>query len=581
MAEVLSLPAARVEEPQTLTAGLTWPWRTLVEALPGMAELNRLYASTGARPEQRFHDRALAALGVTCEVAGGLDDVPTAGPLMVAANHPTGALDGLTLLSLIARRRSDVKILANRWLAGVTPLAGDLLPVDAFGDGRARNQRALRDAVRWVRAGGALCIFPSGAVSYLQPGLGAIADPPWHDGVGRLVRLTGASVVPCFLEGRNSLLFQLAGLAHPWVRTALLPRELVRRQGAPSVARLGKRIPAGAFHGASDGDITRRLREIVYDLPNRPARVSPAKAIAAAAVAREVGVLEASQALVTTPEYAVFWATATQAPHLLQAIGRAREEAFRAAGEGTGGEVDLDRFDDAYVHLCLWDRGTGTLAGAYRMRQVGADLAPDALYTHTLFDFDRRLVGTLAPALELGRAFVAPAHQKRHAPLMLLWTGIARYVAAHAEIRHLFGAVSIGASYSPAARAFLAAYLRRHALDRLRAPLVAPRHPLAIGDGDRDDTAGELDTRALSASVQARDASRKGLPVLLRQYLKLQARVLDFSVDPAFSDVLDALVAIDLPAAPRALLERYMGASDAAAYLARHAGNRHATRKTA
>ena len=581
MAEVLSLSAGRAEEPENLTAGLTWPWRWLVDALPGMAELNRLYASTHARPERRFHDRALAALGVACEAAGGLDDIPLSGPLIVAANHPTGALDGLTLLSLIARRRSDVKILANRWLARVTPLAGDLVPVDAFGDGRIRNQRALRDAVRWVRGGGALCVFPAGAVSHLQPGLGAIADPPWHDGIGGLVRLTGASVVPCFLAGRNSLLFQLAGLVHPWVRTALLPRELAQRQGTPSVARFGSRIPAGGFHGASDRDITRRLREIVYDLPNRPVRLSPGETTAAAAVAREVRGLEASRALVTTPEYTVFWATATQAPHLMQAIGRGREEAFRAAGEGTGRDVDLDPFDDSYVHLCLWDRAAGTLAGAYRMRQVGADLAPDALYTHTLFDFDRRLVGTLAPALELGRAFVAPAHQKRHAALMLLWTGIARYVSAHPQIRHLFGAVSIGASYSPAARAFIAAYLRRHALDRLRAPLVAPRHPLALEDDGRGDTAGELDTRALSASVQSRDASRKGLPVLLRQYLKLQARVLDFSVDPAFSGVLDALVAIDLPGAPRALLERYMGHSEAAAYLARHAGDRRATRKSA
>jgi hypothetical protein len=153
---------------------------------------------------------------------------------------------------------------------------------------------------------------------------------------------------------------------------------------------------------------------------------------------------------------------------------------------------------------------------------------------------------------------------------MLLWSGIARFVAAHPQIRHLFGAVSIGASYSTAARAFMAAYLRRHALDRLRAPLVTPRHPLADSAWTDEAIDAPLDPQALSASVQARDEGGKGLPVLLRQYLKLQARVLDFSVDPAFSHVLDALVAIDLPAAPRALLRRYMGQDAADAYLAHH-----------
>jgi putative hemolysin len=231
--------------------------------------------------------------------------------------------------------------------------------------------------------------------------------------------------------------------------------------------------------------------------------------------------------------------------------------------------VDLDRFDADYLHLCLWDRAAGELAGAYRMRVVGPGLDATALYTHTLFDFDARLVGTLAPGLELGRAFVVPAHQKRHQPLALLWSGIARFVAAHPDVRHLFGAVSVGASYSPAARAFLAAYLRRHALDRLRAPLVAARHPLDIEELD-ETPASPVDSHALSASVQSRDGAGKSIPVLLRQYLKLHARVLDFSVDPAFSGVLDVLVTVDLPSAPRALLRRYMGDSAADAYLRHH-----------
>lgn len=549
------------------------PWRAAVERLPGVAELNRLYAESHARPEPRFADRALATLGVACDVAGDLEAIPQSGPLIVVANHPTGALDGLMLSSLLARRRRDVKILANHWLAHVEPLRDELLLVDAFGDGRQRNRRPMRDAVRWLRDGGALCVFPAGAVSHFRPSLLSIADPAWHDAIGRLVRMTEAAVVPCFIGGRNSVIFQAAGALHPWLRTALLPCELLRRRKTRMVIHVGRPIASGSLASAGDTEITQRLRAIVHDLPaavvHSPA---PTASGTSKALDDDVAALDASQTLVETREYSVFWVTAQQAPTLMRAIGAAREVAFRAAGEGTGGDVDLDRFDADYVHLVLWDRADHALAGAYRMRPVTSTSLPSALYTRTLFHFDQRLIDALAPGLELGRAFVTPSHQKRHAPLMLLWTGIARYVAAHPQIRHLFGAVSIGANYSPLARAFMAAYLKRHAVDRLRAPLVSARHPLeaeAAGLVVAPESDG-LDPQAFSSAVESLDDEGKGVPVLLRQYLKLNARVLDFSVDPAFSNVLDVLVSIDLPTAPRALLKRYMGETGADAYLAHH-----------
>lgn len=575
MDDVLSRPA--ISQRPTLTSGLDGWRRRLVELLPGVSELNTLFAASEQRSEPRFADRALATLDLTWDALGHTGAIPSTGPLLVCANHPTGAIDGLVLLSLLGRYRDDVRLVANGWLRHVGPLAGDLLPVETFTDGRRANAGAMRAAVRWLRGGGALVVFPSGAVSHVQPAVGRVADPPWHDGAARLARLTGATLVPCHLDGENSTLFQLAGLASPWLRTALLPRELVRRRGSRVVVRVGRPVPAGALAGLSDRDATTRLRALVDAEADEPRPIAsssshgPAIADAARPEAAEVSRLGPARTLAETAEYSVVWFTSPEAPNLLDAIGRARETTFRAAGEGTGGEIDLDRFDHDYVHLVLWDRRAQELAGAYRMREVTAGLPPSALYTRTLFDFDDRFVSMLAPGLELGRAFVVPAHQRRHQPLMLLWSGIARYVAARPHIRTLSGAVSIGAGYSPMARAFLAAYLRRHALDRLRAPLVSPRHPLdQAGAPPVVDDSVPLDSSSLSARVQALDRDGKGVPVLLRQYLKLNARVIDFSVDPAFSGVLDALVSIDLPSAPRALLRRYMGDAGADAYLARH-----------
>ena len=560
MDDVLPMPAG--ETCQTLTSGLGGWRRRLVELLPGVSALNRLFAECERRPEPGFAERALAALDV--DIDADASKIPATGPIILAANHPTGALDGLALLALVRRRRADVKLLANDWLASIAPLAADLLPVDAFGDGRRANAAPMRAAVRWLRDGHALVAFPSGVVSHLQPAAGMVSDPAWQIGVARLARLAGAALVPCYIAGRNGALFQALGLLNPWLRTALLPHELLKRRGSRVGIRIGRELPAEDAVGASDTELTRRLRELVYGLRDHelPQQIG-ARA--------EVRALLPERTLVATEEYLVFWCRASEAPALMHEIGRTREQTFRAVGEGTGRAIDTDHFDAEYLHLCLWDRHGDALAGAYRMRVVDERLRPDALYTHTLFDFDARLVATLSPGLELGRAFVVPAHQRKHQPLLLLWSGIARFVAAHPHLRHLFGAVSVGASYSAAARTFLAAYLRRHALDALRAPLVAPRHPLDGLEGA--DAGAPVDQQRLSATVQALDATGKGLPVLLRHYLKLQARVLDFSVDPAFGDVLDVLVTVDLPTAPRALLRRYMGDEAAAAYLRQHAGS--------
>jgi putative hemolysin len=561
MDDVLTLAGGVCDE--TLTGRLRGPVRWIVERLPGVKALNALYGECERRTEPRFADRALETLGITLD-ANGLEHIPTSGPVVLVANHPTGALDGLALLSLVARRRADVRLVANGWLSHIPPLAADLVPVETIREGRRANARPMRAALRWLRGGHALVVFPAGTVSHVSQPDGASADSAWHAGAVRLARLAGAALVPCHIGGVNSALFHMAGRLSPWLRTALLPRELLRRRQSTLRVAVGRAVEPG---DAADAEVTDRMRAVVYALPTAQSRAPGADAVAA-----EVNCLPADRTLQQTDDYAVFWCRASEAPRLLDAIGHAREATFRAAGEGTGAQTDLDRFDADYLHLCLWDRRAGELAGAYRMRVVEPDLPAESLYTNTLFDFDTRLVGSLAPGLELGRAFVVPAHQKRHQPLALLWGGIARFVGAHPEIRHLFGAVSVGATYSPAARAFLAAYLRRHALDRLRAPLVAPRHPLHV-DAPRGTPVSPVDSRALSASLQSLDEEGKGVPVLLRQYLKLHARVLDFSVDPAFSDVLDVLVTVDLPLAPRTLLHRYMGEQAADAYLRHHAAS--------
>jgi putative hemolysin len=592
LSSVLTAPALSVHDgasdhvtrPDTVAAALL---RWSLERLLALPTLRQLHGRARQRPETHFSDRALAVLDVPYIVDGDLSTIPATGPLIVIANHPLGALDGLVLSSLLSRRRPDVRLLANHWLGIVPELREQLFLVNPFGGRRAADENVAptRAAVRWVREGGCLCVFPAGTVSHFQWRTRRVADPAWSASLGRLLRLTRAAVVPCFIDGGNSWLFHGAGLVHPALRTALLPRELLRHRGRGVTVHVGARVRPADLTGGGVGrevGVTNALRARTDALARRRPMDERTR------VRREVSDVMTTQRLTPTGAdgLSVFWTTATQAPRLLQEIGRERERTFRAIGEGTGRAIDLDAFDRHYLHLCAWDEQRGELVGAYRLRVVGDEASganasgstmarPDhGLYTQTLFRFDERLIGRLAPAIELGRAFVRTPYQKDYGPLMLLWRGIGQIVAQHPGVRHLFGAASIGATYGEAARALMLAYLRRHAFDSQLAPLVSACHPPRERRDARVDAArllpDEPDLHALNAGVMTLDPARRPIPVLLRQYLKLDARVLGFNVDPLFSDAIDALVVVDLLRVPEAVLRRYMGADLARGYVARH-----------
>lgn len=266
--------------------------------------------------------------------------------------------------------------------------------------------------------------------------------------------------------------------------------------------------------------------------------------------------------------------TATKAPAVMDELGRLREEAFRGVGEGSGRSRDLDAFDDGYRQLVLWDAESGRIAGGYRLGAVD-DLmragGVHALYTRTLFDFDDALIESLQPAVELGRSFIHPDYQRHPATLFLLWKAIGAWLVRHPWYRHLIGPVTLSPQYSPKARALMLAWLATHALDIDRATLVrGRRQPDAEGAADFDALVRSLpEVEDLDQAIRNFDGGQRGAPVLMRQYLRLGARALASSVDPAFSGATDCLMHLDLTVMPEALRIRYMGKTGAATWLSR------------
>lgn len=511
--------------------------------------------------------------------------IPESGPLVVAANHPTGLLDGAVLAALCLRRRQDVRILINRLLPVHEALEPYLIRVDPYArrDSIDANRTPLRRAVEWLRHGGCLIVFPAGDVSRLDWRHWSIADPEWNPAVARLIRLGRADVLPVHIVASNSPAFHLLGAVHPRLKTLQLPAELLNKRGSRVEVRIGMPVPFSKLSPLDDRSLVAQLRarsDLLGRCSRRPVTpstrpVPPAPLLRLAPDALERAL--ARDCLVETRDWAVTRFRGAEDPELMEAIGRLREAAFREAGEGTGRDIDVDAFDAHYDQLVLWNLKDRAVAGGYRLgatEDILPRYGPEGLYTSTLFRFHPQFFQRLGPAAELGRSFIAPEYQKLYMPLLLLWQGIGVWVRRRPQCRRLFGPVSISAAYQDVSRLLLSTALLESARDAELAPLVRPRQPLrhcearAIRNEWRRLRIAQPEQ--LSEIIAALEPDGKGMPVLLRQYLRLGGRVLAFNVDPQFSHVLDGLIVVDLLGAERPLLERYLGKEGAEEFLAFH-----------
>jgi putative hemolysin len=564
-----------------------------IEHVLGLGRINAVHdMAARATTPLSFVDRALEALDVAVEVPDTdlVAAIPRNGPLIVVANHPFGGVDGLAMASVLRRVRPDLKLLANELLGRVPELRDVLLLVDAFGrdDGRSRNRAAMRAAMRHLESGGCVGVFPAGEVSYLSSRGRSVSDGPWSATATRLASACDAAVLPIFFEGRNSAIFQIAGLVHPKLRTALLPRELLKRRGSRVVMHVGTVVPPQRLAKFQDAhEATDYLRLRTYLLGGRAEKRTATKPAAlqqpvatpgdVEAMAGEIAALDECRKLVSAKQLDVYLARGDAMPQILREIGRLREITFRAVGEGTGKPLDLDTYDRFYHHLFVWNRESGEVVAAYRLGltdEILPRFGGEGLYASTLFRFRDELLRQLTPGIELGRSFVRGEYQKSYLPLMLLWKGIGTFVSRNPRYRLLFGPVSISNDYASLTRQILVAFLECNAKLPALARLLAPKNPPNFGPGRRSEAAlaGTVvsSIEEVDELVAEIERDRRRVPVLLRQYLKLGAKLLAFNVDPDFGDVLDGLMLIDLAQVHPHVLARYMGAGEVRAYRAFH-----------
>ena len=300
-----------------------------------------------------FARHLLGALDIRFRIDDcGRERIPAGGAAVIVANHPYGIVEGLILAALLDDIRPDWKIMANSMLAGIAELRSHMIAVNPFEvpDANAQNRMPLREAVRLLSAGSALVMFPAGEVAHLDWAERAIADPVWKTTAARLALRARAPVVPVFFEGANSVPFHVAGVLHPGLRTIGLAREFHKMRGKTVRLHIGKPIPHTVLNGYRDPQhATAYMRSRTLFLANRsavaafqPAACTTGKRARAITppgperlLSEEVAALPAQCELAASHDFAVYLASAPAIPRMLAEIGRCRELAFRATGEGT------------------------------------------------------------------------------------------------------------------------------------------------------------------------------------------------------------------------------------------------------
>ncbi|CAM3702110.1 GNAT family N-acetyltransferase [Rouxiella silvae] len=504
---------------------------------------------------------------IRCELSARcLEQIPSYGPVVIVANHPIGTIEGLALLSAVASVRGDAKVVANRLLSQVESLSSLMIPVDNMSNRTGRAQVMMMQ--EHLENQGVLIVFPAGEVSRVTSK--GVRDGRWHTGFVRLAAKTRAAIVPVHISGSNSALFYLSSMIYKPIATLLLVNEMFGHRGSTLKLQIGARIPYDSWHDGHSRakDLAARFRKHVYRLgQGKPGLFRTESAIARAedrAVLKHA--LEASEVLGKTPDGKLIYLYRRHGEDyvpILRELGRLREIAFRAVGEGSGRRRDLDSFDDDYYHLVLWDPQALEIVGAYRFIPTAEQLEKggiNAIYSQSLFNYGHQMDPILAQGIELGRSFIQPAYWGKRG-LDYLWLGIGAYLAKYPQYRYLFGPVSISGGLPLVARDLLIAFYRLYFAPSL--PLATSRQPypaslpevLAQFSGDNY----QQDLQCLKRLLANLGCS---IPPLYKQYSELcetgGVQFIDFGCDPAFNHCIDGLVLVDLSVLKPSKYERYI-----------------------
>ncbi len=550
-----------------------------------ISKINKVYDKHKGLKDLEFLNALLDEFQIKFEIPEeDLKRLPKDGAYITISNHPLGGIDGVLLLKLMLEQRSDYKIIANFLLQRIDPIKSYIMPVNPFEDHKeAKSSLAgFKQSIMHLREGKPLGIFPAGEVSTYKDGR-LIVDKPWEESAMKLVKKAKVPVVPIYFHAKNSRIFYRLSKISDTFRTAKLPSEVLTQKNRVIKVRIGKPISVAAQEEhESLEEFTEFLRKKTYMLSNTYEKQNllskvptslkipkPPKDIitpvSSELIWEEVNNLSKDHHLLTSKNYQVFLAEASEIPNVLREIGRLREITFREIGEGTNKAIDLDQFDYYYHHMFLWDSEAKQLVGAYRMglgSQIYANHGIDGFYLQDLFRFEPELHKMMSESIEMGRAFIIKEYQQKPMPLFLLWKGIVHTTLRHPEHKYLIGGVSISNQFSNFSKSLMIEFMKSHYYDPYIAQYIHPKKEFKVKlkDADKDFIFDETEADLVKFDkiIDELEPGHLRLPVLIKKYVKQNAKVVAFNVDPLFNNSVDGLMYIRIADLPESTVKPVM-----------------------
>ncbi len=542
-----------------------------------ISRLNRIYDKHKDKGDVAFLNAILDEVKIQFEIPEeDLKRIPKEGAFISVSNHPLGGIDGILLLKLLAEKRPDYKIVANFLLHRIEPLKPYVMPVNPFEDRKDAKSSVtgIKNALLHLKNGYPLGIFPAGEVSTYKDGK-LIVDKPWEEGAIKLIYKAKVPIIPIYFHAKNSRLFYFLSKISDTLRTAKLPSEVLSQKSRVIKVRIGKAISIKDQEEYEDiDDFHAFIRKKTYMLanpfevsnpliktpslkiPKQPKKVIPP--VSQNQMIKEIVKLrENDSRLLKSHNYEVFFTASNKIPNILREIGRLREVTFREVGEGTNNAIDLDEYDNYYHHMFLWDIKANNVVGAYRMG-LGYDIYQkhgiDGFYINTLFRLEPELFSMMEQTIEMGRAFIVKEYQQKPMPLFLLWKGIVHVTLRYPEYKYLMGGVSISNQFSNFSKSLMIEFMKSHYYDPYLAQYIHPKkeYKVKLNDADKDFVfdASKADMVKFDKIIDELEPGNLRMPVLLKKYVKQNARLVAFNVDPKFNNAIDGLMYIriaDLP----------------------------------
>ena len=494
-------------------------------------------------------------------------NIPASGRLVIVANHPLGALDGLALLKLVGEVRRDVKIIVNDVLTQFNAIDNLLLPVDNLN--KSTQKSSIRAIINGLEDEQAVIVFPAGEVSRIRPN--GVRDGKWSAGFLSFAKKTEAPILPIHVSARNSSLFYSSSMVYKPLSGMLLAHEMFNKQSKTISFRIGAPIPYRAIAALplEKKELTKLIRREVYRLgKGKPTLLETEQTIIHPQDRYKLKKeLKQAELLGETADQKKIYLFNFQADSaVMNEIGRLRELTFRKVGEGTGLRRDIDHYDAHYKHIVLWDEQELEIAGSYRLVEMKESLTKKRrLYSEELFDYNKELmVPYFEQGIELGRSFVNPKYWGRRS-LDHLWYGIGTYLQRYPNIRYLFGPVSLSNAYPEFAKALIVSFYWTYYGDK--EGLAVSKMPYQITTEMKDNVAkvikGEHYEDDFNTMREHLSHMNVTLPTLYKQYTELcekgGVRFIDFNVDKSFAHCIDGLIMTDITQFKAKKRQRYLG----------------------